>query len=222
MNELIFFSQIFCIALGLLLALRWGKLALVTLSAFLAVISNVFVMKQITLFQLNVTTSDALAVGSVLSVGILQEYYGSQSAKKAVTISFGLLFFFGLISQIHLKYVPSSFDSTHQAFTSILGATPRIVFASFIAFYIMQKTNLGVLKILQDRFSSINASVRIGIATIAAQVVDTCIFGYLGLYGIVHSISHVILMSLLVKFISILISVPFTAFAQRFFKEEKA
>jgi len=219
MNELIFLFHVIGIVSSLLIAMRWGKSALISLTALFAVVANIFVMKQITLFSLHVTASDALAVGSVLGIGLLQEYFGDKTAKKAISISFGLMFFFGMLSQIHLLYTPSGFDQTQSSFQMILGSTPRIIAASFFAFYVMQKCNVWVLHLLKKRLPKLHLSFRMALSGSVAQVIDTVLFGFLGLYGIVHSITHILLMSLCIKLISILISLPFTSFSKRFMKE---
>lgn len=215
MNELIFALHSFFIMSALLLSLKWGKSALVTLAVFLAVLCNIFVMKQISLFSLNVTASDALAVGSVLAIGLLQEYFGESAAKKAVKLSFAMLFFFTAIAQIHLAYTPSIYDTTHNAFAQILGATPRIAAASLIAFYVMQRLNVFLLEYLKKKFVSVGFAVRIIIVGGFCQIVDTVLFGILGLYGIVHAIIHVMFMSFSIKMICLFFSAPFTAFSHK-------
>lgn len=220
MNEVVFILHILCIAFALLYFLKKGKSALIAVSAFLAVLANIFVFKQIQLFGLQVTCSDALMVGSVLAIGLLQEYYGEGAANQAIKISFGLLFFFAILSQIHLIYQPSTFDQTQSSFQTILGLAPRIVFASFVAFYVMQKCNVYVLQLMKNKFSSLHFPARLMIAGGISQVIDTLLFGYLGLYGVVHSLYHIFVLSLILKIGILLIHTPILSLSKRFAPEK--
>ena len=93
LNELIFLSYICVVSGASLIALALGKEALVALICVQAVLVNFFVTKQITLFGLTATASDALAVGATLALNLLQEYYQKPVARKAIWISFFAHFF---------------------------------------------------------------------------------------------------------------------------------
>ena len=76
MNEFVFFLHIFVVATFALGACRLGKEMLVAWIGLQAVLANLFVLKQMKLFWLDVTCSDVYAVGAFLSLNLLQEYYG--------------------------------------------------------------------------------------------------------------------------------------------------
>ena len=67
MNEIIFTFHVVVIAAGSLFALFLGKEALACFIGLLGILSNLFVTKQIVLFGLTVTSSDAFAVGGIFS-----------------------------------------------------------------------------------------------------------------------------------------------------------
>ncbi len=71
LNELIFLSYICVVSGASLIALALGKEALIALICLQAVLVNFFVTKQITLFGLTATASDALAVGTTLALNLL-------------------------------------------------------------------------------------------------------------------------------------------------------
>jgi uncharacterized integral membrane protein (TIGR00697 family) len=56
--------------------------------ALLAVIANLFVLKQTVLFGLHVTCSDVYVIGSMLSLNLLQEHYGQREGQRAIWITF--------------------------------------------------------------------------------------------------------------------------------------
>ena len=63
MNELIFLFHILLVLSFVLGALRLGKNALLSLLALQAILANLFVVKQISLFGFAVTCSDVFAIG---------------------------------------------------------------------------------------------------------------------------------------------------------------
>ena len=59
-------------------------------------------IKQIDLFGFSVTCSDVFAIGGILSLNLLQEYFGKEAASRAVKVSLLALLFFAVMSQVHL------------------------------------------------------------------------------------------------------------------------
>ena len=93
MNELLFVIYSGIVSAAALLSLYIGKEALVAYISVLAVLANVFVLKQITFFSWHATASDVLVIGSVLGLNLLQEYFGKEAAKIAIWASFVMLLF---------------------------------------------------------------------------------------------------------------------------------
>lgn len=216
MNELLFFLHLFLVVGFSFAALRLGSMGLIALMALQAVLANLFVVKQMTLFGFDVTCSDVFAVGGLLSLNLLQEFYGKEAAQKAVKISFLSMLFFVLMSQVHLAYQPSAFDLTHGSFASIFSSTPRIFVASIATYFIVQQIDLTFFSWLKQKLEGRNFPLRLGLSLFLSQAFDTVLFSYLGLYGLVGSLFDIILVSLIVKWIAIGCSAPFTIFAKRF------
>jgi queuosine precursor transporter len=218
MNEWIFFTHLLLLIAFLFAALRAGKMGLTVLVCLLTVVANIFVVKQISLFGLSVTCSDVYIVGGLLALNLLQEFFGKESALKAVRISFMAATFFVAMVEMHLWYVPNAADVTQSAFLQIFSATPRIVAASLAVFFLVQQMDLRVFAWLQNKWGRRYLPFRVGVSLLLSQIVDTVLFSFLGLYGIVASVMAVIVVSLPVKFLSIACSAPFTAFCRRFVK----
>lgn len=199
MNEFLFISQTVLIVLFALFALKLGKEALIAWIAIQAITANLFVLKQISLFGFNVTASDAFAIGSLLGLNLLQEYFGQQEARKATWICFFSMIFFALASQLHLLYQPSEFDTTHSAFLTLLSPTPRLLIASMGVFFIVQQIDIRFFSFLKRFFNNNSFAFRSGIALIFSQFLDTFLFSYAGLYGLVVSLADIILISFLIK-----------------------
>ena len=219
MNELIFFSHILLLIAVVLFALRLGKSALIALLALQVVIANLFVTKQIICFGFHVTGSDVYTIGVLFSLNLLQEYFGKATAKQAIWIAFFLLLFFVAMSQIHLRYVPSPYDTMQGVFEQALASAPRIMAASFAVGFFSQRLDVRLYGFLKKRFPDRAIIFRFGGAALVSQFIDTVLFSLLALYGFVHSMMHIIILSYLIKVSIIFCMTPFTTFAKRFVRD---
>lgn len=201
MNELIFFMQIFILVGCGLGALRLGKMALVVFVCVQALIANLFVLKQIYLFGLHVTASDAFAIGSLLGLNLIQEYYSKEEAQQTAWTCFFFMLFFAIISQLHLLYVPSASDHTQEAFQTILTHSPRLLIASLTTFFIVQQVDIRFFVFLKTKLPATSFAVRAGISLVLLELLDTLLFSFLGLYGLVASLSEIIVLSFIIKII---------------------
>ncbi len=216
MNELLFFIHILIVVAFVLGALRLGKEALISCIALQAVIVNLFVLKQITLFGLHVTSSDVFSVGGILGINLLNEYFGKATARLSILISFMAMLFFGVMAYIHLVYLPNIFDSSQLHFAKLLLPIPRILAASFIAYFISGQFDVWFYSLLKKNIHSLLLCSFISIVT--TQFIDTFIFSFLGLYGVVESIFHIIVVSLCIKVVIILIATPFNLLSRKIVK----
>lgn len=211
-NEIVFIFHTLTIAFFALGALRLGSQALVAFISLQCILANLFVVKQIGFCGFTVTCSDAFTIGAVLGLNLLQEYYGRDAAKKAIWTNFILLIFYGIMTQIHLYYYPSICDITHPAYNAILGCMPRIVIASFTAYLTVQYFDSWLYAQLKRFFTGNYLVARNYISLSCSQLLDTVLFSFLGLYGIVENIWHIIFISYLIKMVAIAIATPALAF----------
>ncbi len=221
MNEIIFVIHALFIGAIALLALTQGKEALVSFITLCCVLANVFVLKQTKLFGLNATCADAFAVGAVLGLNLLQEFYGKSIARKSIRINFGALIMYALFCMIQLWYYPSKFDTAHVHYQALMSIMPRIIIASFVAFITSQilDYNLfsGLTRFLGKRF----LVIRTFISTMVSQFVDTVLFTFLGLYGVISQPWDIIIISYSVKVGVIILAMPLIAFARSFYTPDK-
>ncbi|MGB7977854.1 MAG: queuosine precursor transporter [Chlamydiales bacterium] len=211
MNESIFLLHVLVVLGFVLASLRLGKGALIALISLQGVLANLFVVKQMFFLGFSVTCSDVFAIGGILSLNLLQEYYGKEAAKQAVNISLLTLLFFAFMSQIHLLYAPTVSDTTHGAFQTIFSQSVRIVFSSIGTFYLIQQFDVRFFGLLKGALP-----VRVALSLLSSQLLDTILFSFFGLYGLVESLFDIILVSFLIKCLIIALSSPFVAFSKRF------
>lgn len=201
MNEILFFTETLLVVGFAFWALHLGKGALTTWVVVQALIANLFVLKQISLFGFDVTASDVFVIGSLLGLNFLQEYFSREDAAKATWICFFFMGFFTLVSQFHLLYDPSAFDTAHAAFESILSHSPRLLIASIGVFFIVQQIDIRLFAFLKNSMTRSSFALRAGISLVVSQFLDTLLFSFFGLYGVVASIFDIILFSYLIKLI---------------------
>jgi len=215
MNELYFLSQILIVLLFSYGALRLGARALTTAVTVQALIANLFVLKQINFLGFEVTCTDAFAIGSILSLNLLREYFGKKEATKAISICFFFMFFFVAVSQMHLLFTPSSHDTVHSAYALLLTPAPRLLIASLAVFFLCQHLDVRFFGWISKILPKSSFPLRSSISMTMTQLIDTVLFSFLGLYGLVNSITDIILVSFLLKVIVILTMNPLMGFLKR-------
>jgi uncharacterized integral membrane protein (TIGR00697 family) len=215
MNELIFILHSIIIALCSLIALYGGSGALIAYVSIQCILANIMVLKQVTLFGLSATCADPFTIGATLGLNLLQEYYGRAITKKTIAINFGLLVFYLIMSQIHLWYIPNTADTMHPHFVTLFSFMPRLIIASFSVFLISQSVDYWLYGILQRSRLSRFLVLRNYGSILVSQLIDTVLFSLFGLYGLVDSIVHIIVISYAVKVLAIIITVPFIALSKR-------
>lgn len=218
MNEAVFFTHALVVLLFSLGALRMGKGALIAFVALQAVMANLFVLKQMNLFGLDVTCGDLYAVGAMLALNFVREYCGQKEAQRAIWISFGGALLFTVMARLHLLYLPSGGDWAHPAFVELLQPMPRLMAASLISYFVSQQVDLRLFNWLKAHYPTLPFLVRAGLSLTLSQLLDTLLFSFIGLFGMVSSIGSIMILSYLIKLIAIAALIPVTAVSKRVVK----
>lgn len=215
MNEAIFLLHLLAVTGATLFAFRRGKETLIAWVGLQAVLANFFVLKQISLFGYTITCSDSFAIGTIFGINLLREYAGAETANRALTTSFILMGLFIVMSQIHLLYTPSPLDFSQAAYHTLLAPSPRLLFASLFTFALVQKGEVLLFTAIKNRFPRVPFALRNMTSTTLSQMVDTALFSFLGLYGIVSCLTSVMIMSFVTKMLIISLTGPLLAFAKQ-------
>lgn len=198
-----------------LLCLRLGEKALNSWLCLLAVAMNIFVIKQITILGMEVTATDALAVGYLLGLALIQEYFGTKAAQYHIFLSFICSLGFVCLSMVELLYQPNHLDHAHSYLTFIFLPMPRIFMASLTSFLVIQFIDIFVFRKLSQKLKGKFFTQRTAICLLISQVLDTFIFTYLALSGMEINFANIILFSIAIKILIICISLPFAKFSKR-------
>jgi len=115
---------------------------------------------------------------------VLTEVYGYARARKVVWAGFGALIFASFMSWAVLAFPPAPGWPHQQAFETVFGGTPRIVFASLIAYFCGEFCNSYVLAKLKIRTEGRFLWLRTIGSTIAGEAVDSLVFYPLAFLGV--------------------------------------
>lgn len=212
LNEALFFIHCFLIFAFILLAFRIGKEWLVATTVLSWILANLFVLKQIDLFGMSVTASDAFSVGGALGITLVSEFYGKKSAQRVVWLGFYLLLIFAVMSWIQTSYTPNVEDVHHFHYKTLLNVIPRLVAASLVAYLGSSSLNVLLSSYLQRVWVHKYLFIRVFFVIGFTQFLDTVLFTYLGLYGILSSLFSIVLFSFVVKCVATFLSLPFVLF----------
>ena len=219
MNSILFIVHSLIISGFTLFFGSYGKSALISYVSLLFVLVNIFVIKQINLCGYFVTSADAYIIGVSFGINLIQEVWGKKSAQKAIFISFACSLFYLIMGYFQIWYIPAVHDTSHEHFSYLMSFTLRIVVASFISYLIVQYTDTIMYGYLKKKLDGKHFILRNYISMFSSQFFDTIIFSFLGLYGIVHNIKHIIIVSYGIKVIAILLSTPCICYAKSFVKK---
>lgn len=214
-NELIFLGHstlVASITLGLLVLGREGLTAGVCL---FSVLSNLFVTKQITLFGLHTISTDVFTIGAVFGLNLLQEHFGIASVKRAITCNFALLIAYLALCQVHLAYTPNAFDTMQTASQALLTPMLRIIVASVASYLLSQLFDMHLYRLLKQYFAGRHVVLRNILSLSCSQLVDTVFFSFAALYGTVHSVGHVIIVSYAIKMLVVVGISPFIGLSKK-------
>lgn len=220
MNEYIFLLQTFFICIWTLGSLCLGKEALSALIIIQTLLGNLFVAKQITFFDYHVTPTDAFSLGAVMAISLMQEYYGPKAARATLWLSFSTSLFFNIMAQFHRWYLPSAYDTNHAHFEAILSNSPRIIAASLTAYLLSQTIEYTLFNFFRRKYGSGYLFIRSTFSILPSQLCDTILFSFLGLYGIVERIDHIVMVSYTIKVIAFIACLP-TIWLSKYFMTKK-
>lgn len=195
--------------------LRLGCAALTAYVGLLGILSNLLVCKEVVLFGFTVTASDSLAVGLILGLNLIQEWYGRRAVKIAIITNFATLISYLALTQIHLWHIPAPNDVMHEHYHAIFTLMPRLAIASITSYLIVQVADSSLYRWLKTITSGRWFAWRNFASLCTSELLDTILFSFLGLYGSVSSIGDIIIFSYFVKLVSIVCFMPLIAFIKQ-------
>jgi hypothetical protein len=158
------------------------------------IVSNIIAVKLISVGTLFLTSAIIIFPVSYIFGDVLTEVYGYSRARQVIWIGFGcnLLAVLAIWLSIILPAAPfwhmGSFDNpqtSQQAFEAVLGFTPRLLVASFVAYLVGEFLNSFVLAKMKIATSGRYLWMRTIGSTLVGQLADTGIFTLVAFTGVI-------------------------------------
>jgi hypothetical protein len=172
-------------------------------------IAGVLANKQVALGPLAVEAGIFAFLLLVIASSAVAELYGRETANRLVLIGFAPLVFSILLAIFVLK-LPAAHDMPAErldAFTTIMGGTPRIWIAGIIAYGVSQFLNVTIFSALRGKGEGRVVWLRAGIAAVLSQIVDTLLFISISFYG-EFPIGDLLIGQMLAKVVLSIVLVP--------------
>lgn len=178
-------------------------------------IANVVSSKIVSFWGLTVPAAIVAYPLSFLMTDVIGEIWGKEEANKTVKLGFicQMISLVLIGGAILLPVAP--FADNQAQFTSILGSSFRVVFASMVGYLVSQSWDVWLFHKVRDAYIKKHGSTKGGrwiwnnASTMTSQIIDTAIFITIAFVGTVPNIWAMILSQYLVKFVYALLDTPF-------------
>ena len=150
--------------------------------------------------------ASAYTVGGILCLNLIQEFYGDKQSRKVLSFSFiGLIVFMlmGLFQNMYQS--PPHCSEIETSFKVILGFCPRIVVSSLVVTFIMDRFDMFLFKMMKNKMPKADFSLRFLCSILITQFLDTVLFTFIGLWGIISHPWDCILIAYTIKLITIIL-----------------
>lgn len=221
MNELLFLLAgilgFFGVALVGKLFGKYGLIAWVGISAILA---NIALTKQVTMFGVDCTLGNVMFSSTYLATDILSEVYGKKNARKAVFIGgMAAIVFVGFALLVN-SFKANQWDYATESLNTILSLSIRTTTMSIICFFIANYADVWLFEKFRQK-STKNLWLRNNVCTILTNCLENFILCFGAFYGIYDAqyCLMIALTSSVIEIIAALLDTPFVYLGRRWAKE---
>ena len=158
----------------------------IIMALFVAVllISNLASTKIVSLWAFTFDGGTILFPLSYIFGDVLTEVYGYQRSRKVIWTGFGAALLMALVLWVVQEMPPAADWGNQQAYESLLGFVPRIVFASLFAYFGGAFSNAFLMSVLKIKTKGKFLWVRTIGSTLVGEGIDTAIFCMVAFYGV--------------------------------------
>lgn len=154
------------------------QLILIIIFTVCFLISNIITIKQISLpFEITMTSAVILFPIVYVLSDVFSEVYGYKWSRNTRYIAFGANLFMVLIFTLVIKLPSAETFTNQQDLVNILGSTPKILFASLLAYVVGDFINDKIFEKMKRKHNNIKGfELRAIVSSFFGEVVDSCIF----------------------------------------------
>jgi len=160
------------------------------------IVSNIIAVKLISVGPLFLPAGILIFPISYIFGDVLTEVYGYARARRVIWIGFFCNLLAVVVIWLSIQIPPAPFwsvgswgssPSSQQAYRAILGFTPRLLAASFVAYLFGEFLNSFVLAKMKIATRGRHLWLRTNSSTLVGQLADSGIFIFLAFYGMIPS-----------------------------------
>ena len=167
----------------ILLYRLFGKAGLQVAIATAIILANLQGPKLTVIFGLETSLGVIFYSSIFFATDVLSENYGKAEANRAVRMGFAVSVIVLVMLLISLMYLPSQMPATaqysetiHNAFSTIVNFTPKIIFGSLLAYIISQSFDVWAFHKIRSITGDRWLWLRNNLSTMSSQLIDTAIF----------------------------------------------
>ncbi len=146
-------------------------------------IANVTASKPVQIGGLVVPAAIFIYTLTFTLIDLINESMGKQGARRVILAAFIANLLLAAYAQFAVLLPPASFYSGQEAFASVLGSTPRIVFASLTAYLISSLIDAEIFAFWRNRIHG-PKWLRVLVSNAISTWVDSVIFITLAFYAV--------------------------------------
>lgn len=189
----------------------WLATAAIVAYAIIAIASDLFANKMLNIGGLTLAGGILLVPFSLTIRDLIHKLIGFENVKKVVwTTAFINLAVAALL--ILLDVMPSAIPGQQEAWHAVMGASWRVIIASFVAQLVADLSNTYVYQWAWDKLGNKKIWLRTVISNLPAAFLDSVVFSYIAFLGVLEPgvIWASVLSSFAVKYIISVVATPLT------------
>lgn len=163
----------------------FGRKGLYAWIGFATVLANIQVTKTIEMFGIVMTLGNTIYTTIYMATDLLNEKYGTESARRAVWFGFFSLLASTVLMQMTLVFTPQETDIAQSSMETLFGLMPRLAAGSLAAYFISQFLDVRLYSLLKARFPVYHQFwIRTNGSTGLSQFVDSLVFCSIAFAGV--------------------------------------
>lgn len=185
------------LAFVVLLFRLFGKAGLMVAISTAIILANLQGPKLTVIFGMETSLGVIFYSSIFFATDVLSENYGRKAANKAVWMGFTVSVIVVVMLSFALMYMPSERPASaefsrqiHEAFETIVGFAPNVVFGSLFAYIVSQSFDVWAFHRIKKWTGERNLWLRNNLSTLSSQFIDTMLFSlvvWAPLFGILNA-----------------------------------
>lgn len=180
-------------------------------------VSNIITAKQVLLpFDIVMTGAVFIFPITYILSDVFSEIYGYKWSRLTCYLGFAMNLFMVIVFSLVIETPAPSFWGNQEAFQTVLGNTPKILFASLLAFVVGDFVNDRVFKKFKDKHKDDHKGFgfRAILSSFCGELVDSLIFLPIAFFGQmpIESLIQMTIMQVVIKTGYEIVILPVTTF----------